>query len=56
MLVSADLDEVRQLSDRIAVLYEGNIVVEGDTSDFTEEALGIYMAGGDMANREVVLS
>ncbi len=56
LLVSADLDEVRQLSDRIAVLYEGKIVMEGNTSDFTEEALGIYMAGGDLVNREVVLS
>ena len=29
LLISADLDEVRRLSDRIAVIYEGKIVAQG---------------------------
>lgn len=45
LLISADLDEVRSLSDRIAVIYEGSIVVEGKTDDFTETELGLYMTG-----------
>ncbi|MBE3561004.1 MAG: ABC transporter ATP-binding protein [Ktedonobacteraceae bacterium] len=45
LLVSAELDEIRSLSDRIAVMYEGRIVdiVSPDTS---EEQLGILMTGG----------
>jgi simple sugar transport system ATP-binding protein len=45
LLVSAELDEVRSLSDRIAVMYEGRIVtiVSPETP---EERLGLLMAGG----------
>jgi general nucleoside transport system ATP-binding protein len=45
LLVSAELDEVRSLSDRIAVMYEGRIVtiVSPDTP---EERLGLLMTGG----------
>lgn len=43
LLISAELDELRALSDRILVLYEGRIVSEG--ASFTEEALGLLMAG-----------
>ena len=46
LLISADLDEVRSLSDRIAVIYEGKIVCEKRAEDFTEVELGLYMAGG----------
>jgi simple sugar transport system ATP-binding protein len=45
LLISADLDEVRSLSDRIAVIYEGEIVGERDPTT-TEEELGLLMAGG----------
>lgn len=45
LLISEDLDEVRALSDRILVLYEGCILLErpGATADVTE--LGLAMAG-----------
>ena len=43
LLISAELDELMSLSDRIAVLYEGEIIAEG--SDFTEEELGLLIAG-----------
>lgn len=47
LLVSAELDEIRSLSDRIAVMYEGQIV--GIVSpDATEEELGILMTGGHL--------
>jgi ABC-type uncharacterized transport system ATPase subunit len=48
LLVSAELDEVRSLSDRIAVMYEGKIVsIEGP--DTPEERLGLLMTGGGQA-------
>jgi simple sugar transport system ATP-binding protein len=45
LLISEDLDEILALSDRIAVIYEGNImgVVDGDQA--TPEQLGLLMAG-----------
>ncbi|HEY1352040.1 MAG TPA: ABC transporter ATP-binding protein [Ktedonobacteraceae bacterium] len=47
LLVSAELDEIRSLSDRIAVMYEGRIV--GVVSpDASEEELGILMTGGHL--------
>jgi len=45
LLISADLDELLALSDRLVVLYEGAIVAEGEASRFTEEELGLLMAG-----------
>ena len=45
LLVSAELDEIRSLSDRIAVMYEGN-VVDIVSPQATEEQLGILMTGG----------
>ena len=45
LLVSAELDEIRSLSDRIAVMYEGKIV-DIVSPDATEEELGIMMTGG----------
>ncbi len=45
LLISAELDELRALSDRIAVLYEGRIVAEGPSGSFTEQGLGLLMAG-----------
>jgi ABC-type uncharacterized transport system ATPase subunit len=48
LLISADLDEVRSLSDRIAVIYEGKIVGERDPQKTTEEELGLLMAGGNL--------
>ncbi|HEV3096388.1 MAG TPA: ABC transporter ATP-binding protein, partial [Candidatus Dormibacteraeota bacterium] len=50
LLVSAELDEVRSLSDRIAVLYEGKIV-SIEPGDAPEERLGLLMTGGGAATR-----
>ena len=46
MLVSAELSEIMALSDRIAVMYSGEIVGILDRKDATTEKLGILMAGG----------
>ena len=48
LLVSAELDEVRSLSDRIAVMYEGKIV-SIESPDTPEERLGLLMTGGGKA-------
>ena len=50
LLVSLELDEVMNVSDRILVMYEGEIVGEFDPKTVTVEELGLYMAG---AKREV---
>jgi general nucleoside transport system ATP-binding protein len=46
LLVSFELDEVMNLSDRIAVIYEGKIVDIVNPKDTTEQELGLLMAGG----------
>ena len=45
LLVSLELDEVMGLSDRILVMYEGEIVGQLDPKATTVEELGLYMAG-----------
>ena len=45
LLVSLELDEVMNVSDRILVMYEGGIVGEFDPKAVTVEELGLYMAG-----------
>ena len=45
LLVSLELDEVMNVSDRILVMYEGEIVGEFDPKTVTVEELGLYMAG-----------
>ncbi|MEA4884619.1 MAG: ABC transporter ATP-binding protein [Clostridia bacterium] len=45
LLVSLELDEIMALADRIAVIYEGEIVGMLDRSEATEEQLGLMMAG-----------
>ena len=45
LLVSLELEEVMSLSDRILVMYEGEIVGELDPKTCTVEELGLYMAG-----------
>jgi simple sugar transport system ATP-binding protein len=45
MLISEDLDEILALSDRIAVLYEGQIMDIVPREDATPEKLGLLMAG-----------
>jgi simple sugar transport system ATP-binding protein len=46
LLVSVELDEIRALSDRIVVMYRGQIAGEMPASEATEEGLGLLMAGG----------
>lgn len=45
LLVSLELDEVMNLSDRILVLFEGEIVGELDAKNVTYNELGLYMSG-----------
>lgn len=45
LLVSLELDEVINLSDRILVLYEGEIVADVDANNITVKELGLYMSG-----------
>jgi ABC-type uncharacterized transport system ATPase subunit len=46
LLVSAELDEVLSLSDRVVVIYEGYIVGEVDPGRVSEEEIGLMMTGG----------
>ena len=46
LVVSSKLDEIRTLADRIAVMYEGEIVAVVDPETVTDEQLGLLMAGG----------
>jgi simple sugar transport system ATP-binding protein len=50
LLVSAELDEIRSLSDRIAVMYEGQLV-SFEPADASEERLGLLMTGGGTGER-----
>lgn len=52
LLVSFELDEVINLSDRIAVIYEGKIVDILDSEDADERKLGYLMAGGEVKDEE----
>ncbi|REK77516.1 ABC transporter ATP-binding protein [Paenibacillus paeoniae] len=55
MVVSAELSEVMALSDRIAVLYNGEIVALLDnTPDLTEQEIGYYMLGIKKQEQEEV--
>lgn len=45
LLVSLELEEVMNLSDRILVMFEGSIVANLDPKDITVQELGLYMAG-----------
>jgi len=45
LVISLELDEVMNLSDRILVIHEGNIVANLDPKKVTVQELGLYMAG-----------
>ena len=45
LLISAELDEILELSDRIAIIYEGQVVDVRPTGQFTERELGLLMTG-----------
>ena len=45
LLISLELEEVRSLADKIAVIYDGQIVGEMEAGEATDEQLGLLMAG-----------
>jgi simple sugar transport system ATP-binding protein len=53
LLVSAELDEILSLSDRIGVIYRGRLVGVFDRADTTREQLGYLMATGAAPATEV---
>jgi len=53
LLISEDLDEIRALSDRIAVMYEGQIVGVVPNKGITNEQLGLMMAGATLQREEI---
>ena len=52
LLVSLELDEVMNLSDRILVMYEGELVGQFDPKTVTVEELGLYMAGAKRMGKD----
>jgi simple sugar transport system ATP-binding protein len=47
LLISEDLDEILALSDRVLVMYEGELTGEFDPASATVEEIGLAMAGGE---------
>lgn len=45
LLISSDLDEVRALSDEIAVIYNGRIVTQKPANELDIQQIGLYMGG-----------
>jgi simple sugar transport system ATP-binding protein len=45
LLISLELEEIMNLSDRILVIYEGELVGDLDPKKTTIQELGLYMAG-----------
>lgn len=52
LLISYELEEVQQLSDRIAVIHNGTIVGQAKNEDLTESEIGLLMAGEKLKNKE----
>lgn len=50
LLISLELDEVMNVSDRICVLYDGSIVAEFEQGGVDENEIGLLMAGGGKSN------
>ena len=46
LLVSAELDEILSLSDRIGVIYQGQLVAIAPTEEFTRTQIGQLMTSG----------
>lgn len=45
LLISAELDEILALADRVAVMYQGKLIATMDAADATKDRLGLLMAG-----------
>jgi simple sugar transport system ATP-binding protein len=54
LLISEDLEEITQLSDRIIVLYEGKIMGIVDAATVSLGTIGLMMAGQSLSNIETV--
>jgi simple sugar transport system ATP-binding protein len=52
LLISEDLDELLELSDRILVLYEGQIVGEFAGAEASSSVIGALMSGAHLASRD----
>jgi len=50
LLISSKLDELQQISDRIAVMYEGEIIDTVNPETVTERELGLLMAGRELTD------
>jgi simple sugar transport system ATP-binding protein len=55
LLVSAELDEILSLSDRIGVLYRGQLAGIYEGTDATREQIGLLMASGASSDTDVVV-
>ncbi len=53
LLVSMELDEILSLSDRVLVLYEGEIVAEFENENLNELEIGLYMTGAKRMERSI---
>ena len=51
-MISAELEEIMNLSDRIAVMYNGQIAGVLNAADATPEQIGALMAGAHLAKKE----
>lgn len=54
LLVSTELDEIMQLSDRVGIMYRGSVIAIHNTSEVAKEDVGLLMAGVDPAHPERV--
>ena len=52
LLISAELSEVMNLSDRIAVLYEGGVSAQFENGAYSKEEIGLFMTGKKAGGRE----
>ncbi|WP_353094467.1 ABC transporter ATP-binding protein [Tissierella praeacuta] len=50
LLISAELDEIFRLSDRIMTIYEGSITGEFNEGDISKQEIGLYMTGKNMSS------
>ncbi len=53
LLVSSELSEIMTLSDRIIVMYEGNLLGDIPIEEATKEKVGLLMAGGEKKNENI---
>lgn len=54
LLVSAELDEIMTLSDRILVMYEGSIVAQFKRGEADQQTIGMYMMGAKKQETGIV--